>query len=133
LFDDHLRILRRGIVAKSMEELLAKRPVDRAAVNAHEKRTVDEVRAYRLRELREALELRQAEPAGRLHVSQNRVSRTEHGGIDRARSIPCENTSRRSAAGYVSRLSSATNESRLPDAAIRSGPRGQPSCPYSEV
>jgi hypothetical protein len=32
-------------VAKSMEELLAKRPVDRAAVNAHKKRMVDEVRA----------------------------------------------------------------------------------------
>jgi predicted transcriptional regulator len=71
-------------VAKSMEELLAKRPVDRAAVNAHKKRMVDEVRAYRLRELREASELTQVELAGRLHVSQNRVSRIEHGDIDRA-------------------------------------------------
>jgi transcriptional regulator with XRE-family HTH domain len=67
-----------------MEELLAKRPVDRAAVNAHKKRMVDEVRAYRLRELREASELTQVELAGRLHVSQNRVSRIEHGDIDRA-------------------------------------------------
>jgi len=71
-------------VAKSMEELLAKRPVDRAAVNAHKKRMLDEVRAYRLRELREASELTQVELAGRLHVSQNRVSRIEHGDIDRA-------------------------------------------------
>ncbi|MEO5319931.1 MULTISPECIES: helix-turn-helix domain-containing protein [Micrococcaceae] len=71
-------------MAKSMEELLAKRPVDRAAVNAHKKRMVDEVRAYRLRELREASELTQVELAGRLHVSQNRVSRIEHGDIDRA-------------------------------------------------
>lgn len=71
-------------MAKSMEELLAKRPVDRAAVNAHKKRMLDEVRAYRLRELREASELTQIELAGRLHVSQNRVSRIEHGDIDRA-------------------------------------------------
>ena len=71
-------------MAKSMEELLAERPVDRAAVNAHKKRMVDEVRAYRLRELREASELTQVELAGRLHVSQNRVSRIEHGDIDRA-------------------------------------------------
>ena len=71
-------------MAKSIEELLAKRPVDRAAVNAHKKRMVDEVRAYRLRELREASELTQVELAGRLHVSQNRVSRIEHGDIDRA-------------------------------------------------
>ena len=71
-------------MAKSMEELLVKRPVDRAAVNAHKKRMLDEVRAYRLRELREASELTQVELAGRLHVSQNRVSRIEHGDIDRA-------------------------------------------------
>ncbi|MHA7288776.1 helix-turn-helix domain-containing protein [Arthrobacter sp. MDT3-24] len=71
-------------MAKSIEELLAKRPVDRAAVDAHKKRMVDEVRAYRLRELREASELTQVELAGRLHVSQNRVSRIEHGDIDRA-------------------------------------------------
>ncbi|GAC1499176.1 MAG: helix-turn-helix domain-containing protein [Pseudarthrobacter sp.] len=71
-------------MAKSMEELLAKRPVDRAAVHAHKKRMVDAVRAYRLRELREASELTQVELAGRLHVSQNRVSRIEHGDIDRA-------------------------------------------------
>ncbi|MGP0221445.1 MULTISPECIES: helix-turn-helix domain-containing protein [unclassified Paenarthrobacter] len=71
-------------MAKSIEELLAERPVDRTAVDAHKKRMLDEVRAYRLRELREASELTQVELAGRLHVSQNRVSRIEHGDIDRA-------------------------------------------------
>lgn len=71
-------------MAKSIEDLLAKRPVDRIAVDARKKRMVDEVRAYRLRELREASELTQVELAGRLHVSQNRVSRIEHGDIDRA-------------------------------------------------
>lgn len=71
-------------MVKTIEEMLAKRPVDRPAVNAHKKRMLDEVRAYRLRELREASELTQVELAGRLHVSQNRVSRIEHGDIDRA-------------------------------------------------
>ena len=71
-------------MAKSIEELLAERPVDLVAVDAHKKRMLDEVRAYRLRELREASELTQVELAGRLHVSQNRVSRIEHGDIDRA-------------------------------------------------
>ena len=41
-------------MAKFIEELLAKRPVDRIAVDAHKKCMLDEVRAYRLRELREA-------------------------------------------------------------------------------
>jgi predicted transcriptional regulator len=71
-------------VVKNIEEMLAERPVDRVAVNAHKKRMLDEVRAYRLRELREASDLTQVELAGRLHVSQNRVSRIEHGDLDRA-------------------------------------------------
>jgi predicted transcriptional regulator len=69
-------------VAKSLDELLAQRPVDRVAVDARKKRMVEEVRAYQLRELREASELTQVELAGRLHVSQNRVSGIEHGDID---------------------------------------------------
>lgn len=71
-------------MAKTMEEMLAKRPVDRAAVDAHKKRLLDEVRAYRLRELREALNLTQVELAARLEVTQNRVSRLERGDIERA-------------------------------------------------
>lgn len=71
-------------MATSMEEMLAKRPVDREVVEVHKKRLLDEVRAYRLRELREASELTQVQLAGRLHVTQNRVSRIEHGDIDRA-------------------------------------------------
>ncbi|WP_437773648.1 helix-turn-helix domain-containing protein [Arthrobacter sp. KNU40] len=68
-------------MAKTIEDILAKRPVDRAAVEGHKKHLLDEVRAYRLRELREASELTQVELAARLHVSQNRVSRIEHGDI----------------------------------------------------
>lgn len=71
-------------MAKTLDDLLRERPVDREAVEAHKKRMVDEVRAYRLRELREASSLTQVELASRLHVSQNRVSRIEHGDIERA-------------------------------------------------
>lgn len=70
-------------MAKSIESVLAKRPVDRAAVDGHKKRLLDEVRAYRLRELREALDLTQVELADLLEVSQNRVSRLEHGDLER--------------------------------------------------
>lgn len=45
---------------------------------------LDEVRAYRLRELREASELTQVQLAGRLHVTQNPVPRIERGDIDSA-------------------------------------------------
>lgn len=69
---------------RDIEEMLAKRSVDRQAVDAHKKRMLDEIRAFRLRELREASNLTQIELAKRLHVSQNRVSRIEHGDIERA-------------------------------------------------
>lgn len=71
-------------MTKSFDALLRERPVDRAAIDAHKKRMLDEVRAYRLRELREASELTQVELAERLQVSQNRVSRIEHGDIERS-------------------------------------------------
>lgn len=69
---------------KDLDEMLAERPADRAAVDAHKRRMLEEIRAYRLRELREAAELTQVELAKRLDVSQNRVSRIEHGDISRA-------------------------------------------------
>ena len=70
-------------MAMTIEEMLAKRPVDRAVIDAHKKRMLEEVRAYRLRELREASDLTQVQLAGRLQVTQNRVSRIEHGDIER--------------------------------------------------
>ncbi|MEO8094531.1 MAG: XRE family transcriptional regulator [Pseudolysinimonas sp.] len=69
-------------MAKSLASVLAKRPVDRAAVDDHKKRMLDEVRAYRLRELREAVNLTQVELANMLAVTQNRVSRLEHGDLE---------------------------------------------------
>lgn len=71
-------------MAKTLEDLLRERPVDRARVDALKKRMLDEVRAYRLRELREASQLTQIDLADRLNVSQNRVSRIERGDIERA-------------------------------------------------
>ena len=72
------------MMTKTLKDILIERPVDRAAVDAHKKRMLEEVRAFRLRELREASELTQVELAGRLQVTQNRVSRIEHGDIERA-------------------------------------------------
>ena len=71
-------------MAKHLNELLKERPVNRKNVNAHKKRMLEEVRSFRLRELRKASDLSQVELAERLHVSQNRVSRIEHGDIERA-------------------------------------------------
>lgn len=68
----------------SLADMLARRPVDREAVDAHKERMLEEVRAYRLRELPEAAELTQVELAERLDVSQNRVSKIEHGAVVRA-------------------------------------------------
>lgn len=52
-------------MAKTVEEILAKRPVDRVAVEGHKKHLLDEVRAFWLRELREASDLTQVEVAAR--------------------------------------------------------------------
>ena len=71
-------------MSRTLEELLAERPVDREAVDRHKRRMLDEVRAYRLRELREAVDMTQVQLAGRLNVSQNRISRIEHGDVEHA-------------------------------------------------
>ncbi|WP_227878352.1 helix-turn-helix domain-containing protein [Arthrobacter dokdonensis] len=64
-----------------MEETLTKCPVDRAVVDEHRKRMLDVVGAYRVRELSEPAP---AQVAGWLYVTQNWVSRIEHGEIDHA-------------------------------------------------
>ena len=46
-------------MAVTLSDLLRERPVNRAAVQAHKKRMRNEMRAYRLREIREALSLAQ--------------------------------------------------------------------------
>lgn len=71
-------------MARTLDATLRERPVDRRRVDAIKRRMVEEVRAQRLRDLREAANLTQVDLAAKLHVSQNRVSRIEHGDIERA-------------------------------------------------
>jgi predicted XRE-type DNA-binding protein len=67
-----------------IDDVLRRRPADRGVVDAHKRRMLDEVRAYRLRELREWSSLTQAQLASRMNVSQTRVSHLESGEINRA-------------------------------------------------
>ncbi|HEX7661714.1 MAG TPA: XRE family transcriptional regulator [Pseudonocardiaceae bacterium] len=69
-------------MAKSIEEMLQERPVDPEALAREEERMLGEVRAYRLRELRERYELTQSALAELLSVTQKRVSKIEHGDIE---------------------------------------------------
>ncbi|MGO4859782.1 helix-turn-helix domain-containing protein [Arthrobacter sp. 2MCAF14] len=92
------------MAAESLEELVAKRSVDRVAVDAHKKHLLDGVRACRIRELREASGLTLVQLAARLHVSQNRVSRIEHGDIDRAQVDTLRKYVEAAGGGFVSRL-----------------------------
>lgn len=70
-------------MAKSLDDMLIKRPVDQRKVDAHKARMLDQVRAYRLQELRESLSLTQNDVAERLGVRQNRVSDIERGDLAR--------------------------------------------------
>jgi len=67
-----------------IDEVVKRRPPNRRAVDEHKQRMLDEVRAYRLRELREWSSLTQVELASRMNVSQTRVSHLESGEINRA-------------------------------------------------
>lgn len=70
-------------MGKSFRELQAELPVDREAVEAIKRDMWAEVRAYRLRELREQAAMTQVQLADALDVSQNRISRIENGDIER--------------------------------------------------
>lgn len=69
-------------MAMSLNEFLAGHPVDRDAVDAEKARMLAEIRAYRLRELREHAGLTQAEVAERIGVGQRQVSKIEHGDLE---------------------------------------------------
>jgi predicted XRE-type DNA-binding protein len=70
-------------MAKNLAEKQAERAVDRAAVDRHKRRMLAEVRAHRLRELREQVSMTQTQLADLLEVTQRRVSSIERGQIDR--------------------------------------------------
>lgn len=72
-------------MAMRLKDFLAEHPVDRERVEAHKEQMLAEVRAYRLRELREQAGLTQQELADRIGVSQRQVSKIEHGDIDNAK------------------------------------------------
>lgn len=70
-------------MGKSLEEFWLENPPDWEVVEEHKQRMLAEMRAYRLRELREQAAMTQVQLAGVLDVSQNRISRIEHGDIER--------------------------------------------------
>ncbi|GAA3924822.1 helix-turn-helix transcriptional regulator [Microbacterium soli] len=72
-------------MALTREQMLEKRPANRARVDAHRERMLGEVRAYRLRELRERLGLTQRQLAIRIGVGQRQVSKIESGDLDSAK------------------------------------------------
>ncbi|MDR0837335.1 MAG: helix-turn-helix domain-containing protein [Propionibacteriaceae bacterium] len=67
----------------TLEQQLAHRPIDPVELEAMVQDLQQQVRAYRLREVREAQSMTQVEMAGELGVGQNRVSAIERGDIDR--------------------------------------------------
>ncbi|WP_434922529.1 XRE family transcriptional regulator [Glutamicibacter sp. PAEs-4] len=72
-------------MTKNLEELLAQRPVNEQSASIFEDQLRAEIRAYRLRELREKSVLTQSAMAKVLDVSQKRVSNIEHGAVERAK------------------------------------------------
>ncbi len=71
-------------VTSTWNEIRAKRPPREDRVAEHRARGDAEVRAYRLREIREEQGLTQVELAERMHVKQPSVSDLERGALDRA-------------------------------------------------
>lgn len=72
-------------MVKTLDELLRERPGDPQARARHKERMLAEIRAYKLRELREMLALTQTEVASTLQISQKRVSEIERGQVDRTK------------------------------------------------
>lgn len=72
-------------MSMSVHEFLSDHPVDRERVDAHKERMLAEVRAYRLRELRERAGLTQTELAARIGVGQRQVSKIERGDLESAK------------------------------------------------
>ena len=69
-------------MAVTLEDFLAEHPADRTLVDSHKQRMMAEVRAYKLRELREASGLTQQQLAARIGVSQRQVSKIERGDLE---------------------------------------------------
>jgi len=74
----------KAVRAKSWTEVREQRPPRENVVAEHRGRLEAEVRAYRLREVREEQGLTQTELADRMHVKQPTVSQLESGLLERA-------------------------------------------------
>lgn len=72
-------------MAMTLNDYLADHPVNRENVEAQKERMLSEVRAHRLRELRERAGFTQAQLAERIGVGQRQVSKIERGDIDSAK------------------------------------------------
>jgi transcriptional regulator with XRE-family HTH domain len=70
---------------KTLDELMAERPIDPAELGAAVEAFRTRARAARLQELREQQELTQSALAADLGVSQSQVSQIERGNLDSAR------------------------------------------------
>jgi len=68
----------------TLQQQLADRPIEPTELTAMVDALRSQVRAYRLREIREAQSITQIQVAEELGVGQNRVSAIERGDIDRA-------------------------------------------------
>ncbi|MBK5239434.1 MAG: helix-turn-helix transcriptional regulator [Actinomycetales bacterium] len=71
-------------MTRTIDDFLKDHPADEVALQGDINGMLAEIRAYKLRELREALELTQVELAAKIDVSQNRISRIEHGDIEKS-------------------------------------------------
>jgi transcriptional regulator with XRE-family HTH domain len=67
-----------------LDDLDKIRPINKEAVATIVKQMRAEIRAYKLRELREALKITQVDLAAKIDVSQNRISRIERGDIEKS-------------------------------------------------
>jgi len=81
---DGVAVDRPNAAATTWREVRASRPPREDVVAGHRARMDAEVRAYRLREVREEQGLTQVELAQRMHVTQPTVSQLEGGLLDRA-------------------------------------------------
>lgn len=68
----------------TFEEYKESRNYDREAVARNLELMTAELRAFRLKELRQGLKITQVELAKQLNVSQNRISKLEHGDIGKS-------------------------------------------------
>ena len=69
-------------MAMSLEEFLINHPVDQREVDVYKAQMYAEIRAYRLRELREQAGLTQVQVAERIGVGQRQISKIEHGDLE---------------------------------------------------